>query len=1669
MSIWNHLKRMGAFLFTLRKNTLYSFVLCCLGTGAAMGEVVLDGSFGPNGPVSSIKDQGFLWYDISPEMGRQVNANLFHSFRLFNLKSTEAAYFYGPGEVENIITRVTGGQASSLNGGIFTDIPGADFYFINPAGILFGPDAWLEVDGSFHAGAADYLRLGEEGRFDAREPGNSRLSIQPPSAFGFVNPEPAVLSVVGNSNGGLDSLAKGDISLIGGDVRFDSSSVYTHTGSLTLAGKRVEVQDSTMRAEQGRINIAAPDIRIHNSLLAADDGQINVTGAELGNEIPLDAPADASLMEYGNIKISDSTQKANNLKRKFGNLDVSGEKGGRIYIRSGRFEMDNGYVFADTSGDRDGQGIEVKIEDEILFDNGSRLTAEAVDFGVKGAEATGNAGNINVSANQITLLGGSQFSSRTRTQGDAGEVKINAGESIYISGNAFFSEEVINSSGIASDTAAAGNAGRIEITSPVLTLAQSGTISNKTLAAGDAGTIKIDTGRLVLESGGGIQLDAGNVGVDKNIAGGDAGSLTINASEAVEISGDFQSVFSSGLTSNTWTNGKGGSIRLKTPSLSLKESGIIQTSTVHGADAGNISVEATRLKLSGKGGIHANTIGAGRGGRIHIVATKSIRIERVQELKFGNISTNTSGTGDGGEIILQTPQLEISQAGRIESGSEAEGSGGNIAIEAVSLNLDSRGQISSATEAEGKGGNITLKSGHARLGGESKISAQSSGSGNAGDIDMLAASLVIEEGAALTAQADFARGGNIELNSIGRIHLKDGEITARAQGEKEIDRGGNVTINNQDFLILDESRIIAAAKGGDGGNITIAADVFVASGNSVLDASSEQRVDGIVQISAPDKNVAAGLLIPVEKLLDKTASLHPCRASAKSSRLLSHAWEREAIPNSADDWLPGKRLPDFTSADVNNAVALLQGVEFFSQGRFERAVMLWEEVRKKPGLPTPLRLDVMTALADAYQNLGMYYKVLENLDAILPALEEHQDIERESRVLARFSDVWLAVGRPADALKPARKSAELAARADSPIAMVEALNNLANVLIVQAHQQEDYDAVFAHYAKALKQAELIGDKLLAAKIELNRLNALQVSGTIENASLLVQWEVFNALPPGYGKNFILIAAGILAESLNAENAAPDLRTFAAKAYAAALDTRHSGNNRLLSTAYGRLGAIYRAAGRYPEAHQATDSALFHAAAGKLPDEREALQNPAFELLYRWLWQKAAIYRDVNQADKAIDFYKKALKALAPVQLILGVGYRNPVRVFDEQIRPLYYELAEVLLKQAAASDAKKQRLLAETKNYIEQLRLAEMRNYFRDACILKNAEEEQARPMPLHNAALYPLPLSDRLELLLSLPDGIHRISVDVSRQALKAQADKLRRDIQTRTHWRFIKPAEKLYDWLIKPLQGLLSKQKIRTLAIVPDAFLRSIPFAPLINKNTGKYLVEEDYAVVVTPKFRTKPAEPQPAEFQMLLAGTSHVEGYSPLPSVPKELAGIKKLADDNGKIQTHILLDQAFSLSQFKRLLEENAYAIIHLATHGEFSTDPDYTYILARDGRIHMDQLKDLIGASRFREQELELLTLSACKTAAGDDRAALGLAGTAFKAGARSALAGLWHVDDEAAALLMQNFYAELIGSAGKQKGAKAEALQQAQRRLLKHPRFQHPVYWGPFLLVGDGT
>jgi CHAT domain-containing protein len=389
----------------------------------------------------------------------------------------------------------------------------------------------------------------------------------------------------------------------------------------------------------------------------------------------------------------------------------------------------------------------------------------------------------------------------------------------------------------------------------------------------------------------------------------------------------------------------------------------------------------------------------------------------------------------------------------------------------------------------------------------------------------------------------------------------------------------------------------------------------------------------------------------------------------------------------------------------------------------------------------------------------------------------------------------------------------------------------------------------------------------------------------------------------------------------------------------------------------------------------------------------------------------------------------------------------------------FLDLVDLLLQSAGAAPAAPQRtaLLQEARETMELLKVAELQNYFRQDCV----DPAPSEPVRLDDispraAVIYPILLPERTEVLVGTAAGMSRHVAAVGQARVTAVIRELRRTLQKRTTFQYLQPSRQLYDWLIRPLEPELAEGSIDTLVFVPYGALGTVPPSAL---HDGSNFLIEKYAVAITPGLRlTDPRAFRRDEVRPFLAGlTEPVQGFPPLANAGEELRRIHEIYGGE------ILIDEQFRVARVEKELENERFDVVHIASHGEFRSDADDTFLLTFDGKLTMNGLSDLVSLFRHREDRLELLALSACETAVGDDRAALGLAGVAVRAGAKSALATLWYVDDQASARLVTEFYRQLRDPAL----SKAAALQRAQLSLMSHRPYRHPAYWSPYLLINN--
>jgi len=447
----------------------------------------------------------------------------------------------------------------------------------------------------------------------------------------------------------------------------------------------------------------------------------------------------------------------------------------------------------------------------------------------------------------------------------------------------------------------------------------------------------------------------------------------------------------------------------------------------------------------------------------------------------------------------------------------------------------------------------------------------------------------------------------------------------------------------------------------------------------------------------------------------------------------------------------------------------------------------------------------------------------------------------------------------------------------------------------------------------------------------------------------------------------------------------------------------------------------------------------------------AREIQADDIIAQSAWQMGQLYKQQGDRPAAISAYTEAIKSLKALRSDLVAVNPDVQFSFRESVEPVYREFVGLLLDNHPG-----QTELIQARELIESLQIAELDNFFRESCLDRSQQINQFDP---NATVIYPIILPDRLAVIFSKTgQPLHYYVTLKSEAEIQHTVDNLLvslnpvSDSQQRKQF-----TTEIYDWLIRPAEkdGILKDTK--TLVFVLDGNLRNIPMAALYD---GQQFLIEKYAVALSPGLELMAAQSlQQSKINAIVGGISESRaGFAALPEVESE---VKQISHN---VSSTVLLNSKFTSKSLADRMNFSHSNVVHLATHGQFSSRIEDTFLLTWDGRINVKELSELLkNRNGDSSKIIELLVLSACDTAIGDDRAVLGLAGLAVKSGARSTIATLWPVKDKAAQILMTRFYEQL----GKSQVNKAEALRQAQIYLIRQTDFHDPFFWSSFVLVGS--
>ena len=738
---------------------------------SAIAQIVPDGTLG----TESSQVDGIA--DFVIRGGAQRQENLFHSFEQFSIDDSQRVYFENPADVERIFSRVTGSLSSDIFGTLGVN-GNADLFLLNPNGIVFGPNAQLELGGSFIASTADAFQFDDLGSFDARSPDTPPplLTIQP-TALMFGQVLPGDISAYSSANETGLVVPQGEtLGLVGGNVTVDG-------GKLAAPGGRIEIGAAT---GAGVVEMAT-------------DGRLAFPEGLAQGQITVENEAIATVRSAG---------------------------GGALGITARAINISESTLSA---GIEEGLGSAGSQAGDIVLNAVEKVNITSVGqvFNFVLPNAIGNAGNTVVIAPVLEMSDGAQMGSVVFdfVNGDAGNVTIDASESVRLEGPSTRITSIIFGSNVV------GASGNIEIATKALEIFDGAQISSSTSGQGNAG------------------------------------DATIRASQSVRIVGSSSSGLPAGIFTSIspGTTGNGGTLQIDTQVLEVLNGGAlfsgmdVGTSRFDGREgnAGDIVINANEsVRISGRGA----------------PAQFSTREGTIRPPSFVNSLTRPESMGNGGDIKVKTPRLEVSDGAQIASATQSEGDAGDIIINGQILEVVGDALLISSTQGEGDAGDILVSATDRIAFNNSRVLARSASTTNqGGDIFLATPFLALTNQSELSTQTLSADGGNIVLTLSKLLLLRNNSfISTEAGADDAGGDGGDITIDTRFIVAVpnEDSDIVADAFDGSGGNVDITATGGIL-GIAVRDsrtaqnditASSQNGVSGDIDIQSPEVDVERSLI-----------------------------------------------------------------------------------------------------------------------------------------------------------------------------------------------------------------------------------------------------------------------------------------------------------------------------------------------------------------------------------------------------------------------------------------------------------------------------------------------------------------------------------------------------------------------------------------------------------------------------------------------------------------------------------------------------------------------------------------------------------------------------------------------------------------------------------------
>ena len=852
----------------------------------------------PDGTLSTTVSQSGNNFTITN--GNQVGNNLFHSFSQFSIPTGGSAFFNNATTIQNIFARVTGGSASNLDGLIRAN-GSANLFLLNPAGILFGANARLNLGGSFVGTTASSVKFADGTEFSAvNSTAPPLLTMSVPIGL-QMGQNPGAITVQGKGNDGI--------------VPTSNLGIVSKPGkTIALVGGDVNFSGGVITAPSGRIEIGA-----------VNSGMVSLTPTPAGWQLGY---AQAQALRDVSFSARSSLWNPYPISNPFGGIQVAGRD----------VTLNQSQIAAATTGTAQGGNITVNAARSLRLGglNPNAAAPSAWIVNLVNTRATGKGGAVNIQAGQVSLQDGAAIETLSLGSGAAGTLQVSA-DTIAASGVVSVKSPLLptgsSTSRLASSAYASGAGGDLVVAARQITLADSAQIGTLvlpgatgkggnvavtavdltasgynplslspsgvqayTLGVGNGGAVNLAIDRLNLINSGGIFTVTTRLAGVPGTGIGNAGNITVTARDTIAITGTnpIQPDLISFLGSFTVGAGNSGNVVVTTPRLSLQAGGGLGTST---------------QAVVGKFGDRTKANSLGNAGNVSLTVAEQIEVSGINAFTRtpSPLGSSSFSNGNGGNVIIQTNRLTVRDGGTVTAVAESTGNAGALTIQANDILVEGKSSQRSSIVASapilnattrqfyglpafpsGDTGTVSISTDRLTIRDQGTISVQHQGTGNAGQLSIRANTLSLETGS-IEAKTTSGQGGNINLRVRDLLLLRQGsEITATSGG---IGNGGNIDINARFMVGAENSDIVANAFQGRGGNIQITTQGIFGlkfrpqrTPDSDITASSQFGVSGTVQINNIGVDPNSGLVELPANVVDSSQQIATdCTGSQGSS------------------------------------------------------------------------------------------------------------------------------------------------------------------------------------------------------------------------------------------------------------------------------------------------------------------------------------------------------------------------------------------------------------------------------------------------------------------------------------------------------------------------------------------------------------------------------------------------------------------------------------------------------------------------------------------------------------------------------------------------------------------------------------------------------------------